>query len=111
MLVCDEKSSAEAPRAREPNLLWRIEPGKEETFEYMQGWLLRRQKRGADGYAMPSGQRREIPAWPASVAPLPSGLAYRRSPSVANHARRVGRTLLTAGDRMLQWARRTRSTM
>jgi len=107
VLVCDEERSVDVVRAREPDLLWRIEPGKEETFEYLRGWLLRRQKRGAEEFERPPGQEHEVPAQRASAAPQPSGIGYSRRPSVANRTRRAGRTLLTARGRMLQWARRT----
>jgi hypothetical protein len=34
---------------REGGMVWRVEPGKEEAFEYVRGWLLRRQRIDAGG--------------------------------------------------------------
>jgi len=94
MSVSDEASLDMTGVARESRTLWRIEPGKEETFEYLRGWLLRRQRRGAVEYEKPSGPERRISARPPEVGLRPWRLAVCGRPPRGSRTRLMGRTLL-----------------
>ncbi|MGA2286295.1 MAG: hypothetical protein ABSG55_08515 [Dehalococcoidia bacterium] len=78
---------------RQGGMVWRVEPGKEEAFEYVRGWLLRPQRMDAGGAESASEETRATATMDAT--------------SEAKRARAASRTLLKAlGRRMQRMGRR-----
>jgi len=78
---------------REGGMVWRVEPGKEEAFEYVRGWLLRPQRMDAGGAENATEDTRATATMDAT-------------PEV-KRARAASRTLLKAlGRRMQRMGRR-----
>ena len=86
---------------------WRVEPGMEEDFELLRGWFLS----GLGGAHVTTPATRTAVPEKQQVPPrsthVPTGPGRRggvRRPSLARScARMAGRTLVTAGRRLVQW--------
>ena len=86
---------------------WRVEPGMEEDFELFRGWFLS----GLGGAHVTTPATRTAVPEKQQVPPrsthVPTGRGRRggvRRPSLARSgARMAGRTLVTAGRRLVQW--------
>lgn len=104
--ISEEETLGAKVAAHEPKIWrWRIEPGKEETFEYLRGWLLGGQQEAPVEYVRPADQAHETSAEPPDIRWRRWWLATAgRASLVRGSARLAGRALLRAGERVLQWA-------
>jgi hypothetical protein len=102
----EEETLGAQVAAHEPKMWrWHIEPGKEETFEYLRGWLLGGQQEASVEYVRPADQVHETSADPPDVRWPRWWLATAgRASLVRGSARLAARALLRAGGRLLQWA-------
>ena len=84
---------------------WRVEPGKEEEFEYLRGWLL---SSLGDGHVGAAAAGREAHVSLADLArSMPAKapqMRCRRRSFTRGGARLVGRAFLGAGRRLVEWS-------
>lgn len=104
--ISKEKTPGAKVAAHRPKIWrWRIEPGKEETFAYLRGWLLRGQQEAPVEHVTAADQGHETSAQPAATRWRPWWLGTAgRASLVKGSARLAGRALQKGGGRLLQWA-------
>lgn len=82
---------------------WRVEPGKEESFEHLRGWFLTGLNDGAVETAAPEPAIQARPPERTQKAPAERRAAGRRLSPLRGSARLTGRSLLRAGRWLLEW--------
>ena len=84
---------------------WRVEPGKEDDFEYLRAWLLWGAREAPAESVSPPDQAQKMPAERGDAGRRRESLATARQPSlVRGGARLAGEALSRAGRRLLQWS-------
>jgi hypothetical protein len=85
---------------REGGMVWRVEPGKEEAFEYVRGWLLRPQRIGAGG-ALSASEETNATATMDAMREVERTRAASRTllKALGRRLQRMGRRRPIEGDR------------